>query len=67
MQILKTGIPPHEFDVVLYHERVLGKGGFGAVLEGNWHGTKVAIKQILNFHPAVSKNSGFFWSLLIST
>ena len=62
MQILKIGIPLPEdafsltdFDVVIYHDRVLGKGGYGAVFEGNWHGTKVAIKRILNFHPAVSR------------
>ena len=67
MQVLKTGIPlPDDafsltdFDVVVYHDRVLGKGGFGAVFEGNLHGTRVAIKQIFNFHPAVSKTLDSF-------
>ena len=67
MKILKTGIPPPEdafsmtdFDVVIYHDRVLGKGSYGAVFEGNWHGTKVAIKRIHNLHPAVSKTLDSF-------
>ena len=61
MQTLKTGVPAPEdafsmtdFDVVIYHDRELGKGGFGVVFEGNWHGTKVAIKQIQDFEPAVT-------------
>ena len=52
-------IPPQdamtEFDIVIYHDRELGRGGFGEVFEGNWHGTKVAIKRIRNIHPAVRR------------
>ena len=44
-----------ELDIVIYRDRVLGRGGFGEVFEGNWLGTKVAIKRIHNFHPAVSR------------
>ena len=49
-----------ESDIVIYHNRELGRGGFGEVFEGNWYGTKVAIKRIRNFHPAVSRTRGFF-------
>ena len=67
MQTLKSGVPAPEdafsmtdFDVVIYHDRELGKGGFGAVFEGNWHGMKVAIKRIRNLHPAVSNTMDSF-------
>jgi hypothetical protein len=43
------------FDVVVHRDRALGKGGFGEVFEGNWHGTKVAIKLISKFYPPVSR------------
>ena len=50
-----------EFDIVLYENRKkLGEGGFGEVFEGNWHGTKVAIKRLRSFHPAVSGTLDFF-------
>ena len=49
-----------EFDIVLYDNRKkLGEGGFGEVFEGNWYGTKVAIKRLRNFHPAVSGTLDF--------
>ena len=62
MQNLK-GIPPQdafsisEFDIVIYYDRELGRDSFGELFEGNWHGTKVAIKRIRNFHPAVSRTT----------
>ena len=67
MKTLKTGFIPTqdafsmtEFDIVIYHDRELGRGGFGEVFEGNWHGTKVAIKRIRNFHPAVRRTTDSF-------
>ena len=65
MQSLKD-IPPQdafsmsEFDIVIYRDRELGEGGYGKVFEGSWLGTKVAIKRIRNFHPAVSRAMDFF-------
>ena len=62
MQNFKAGfIPPQdafsmtEFDFDIFHNGELEKGGFGEVFEGNWHGIKVAIKRIRNFHPAVRR------------
>ena len=49
-----------DFDIVIYHNRELGRGGFGEVFEGNWHGNKVAIKRIRSLHPAVSRTMYFF-------
>ena len=48
------------FDIVIHHNRELGRGTFGEVFEGNWRGAKVAIKRIRNFHPAVSKTMDSF-------
>ena len=65
MQSLE-GIPPQdaismsEFDTVIYRDRELGRGGFGEVFEGNWFGTKVAIKRIRNIHSAVSRTMNSF-------
>ena len=59
-------IPPQdafsisEFDIVIYRNRELGRGGFGEVFEGNWLGSKVAIKRIRNGHPAVSRTMDSF-------
>lgn len=55
-----------EFDVVIHRNRMLGKGGFGEVFEGNWRGTRVAIKRIAYFHPAVSKAKYFFLLAMLS-
>ena len=51
---LQDAFSMSKFDIVIHRNRELGRGGFGEVFEGNWHGTKVAIKQIRSFHPAVS-------------
>ena len=65
MQALE-GIPPQdafsmsEFDIVIYRDRELGRGGLGEVFEGNWFGTKVAIKRIRTFHPSVSRTMNSF-------
>ena len=66
MQTLKTGVRAPEdaftmteFDVVIYRDRELGRGGFGSVFEGSWNGTKVAIKKFRNIHPAVSRIMDF--------
>ena len=32
---------------------VIGEGTFGRVFVGEWQGTKVAVKRLLNTHPAV--------------
>ena len=67
MQALKgIRIPPQdalsmsEFDIVIYRDRELGEGSFGRVFEGNWFGTKVAIKRIRTFHPSVSRTMNSF-------
>ena len=64
-QVLKDipsqdGFSMSKFDVVIYRNRELGRGGFGEVFEGSWLGTKVAIKRIRNFHPAVSRTMDSF-------
>ena len=56
----QDAFPMTDFDIVIYHNRELGRGGFGEVFEGNWHGTKVAIKRIRSLHPAVSRTMYFF-------
>ena len=33
-------------DVIIYHHKKLGVGGFGQVYEGSWNGTTVAVKII---------------------
>ena len=33
-------------DVIIDHERKLGHGGFAEVYEGDWKGTKVAVKVL---------------------
>jgi hypothetical protein len=42
---------PDEFvitslDVIIYHDKKLGGGGYGAVFQGEWHGTTVAVKML---------------------
>lgn len=46
-----TRILPDEFvitslDVIIKHDKRLGEGGFATVYEGDWKGTKVAVKVL---------------------
>ena len=52
---LQDAFSMSEFDIVIYRDRELGRGGFGEMFEGNWYGTKVAIKRLRISHPAVSR------------
>ena len=33
-------------DLIIYHERALGTGGFASVYEADWQGTRVAVKVL---------------------
>jgi hypothetical protein len=72
MQTLEVGsIPPQdafpmsEFDIVIHRNVRLGRGGFGDVFAGNWHGTNVAIKRIYNAMVSRTTSMDFSWLLLI--
>ena len=44
-------VVPDEFvitslDIIIYHERKLGAGGFAEVYEADWKGTRVAVKVL---------------------
>ena len=48
---------PDEFvitslDVIIHHDRKLGTGGFAEVFEGDWRGTRVAVKTLEKGVPA---------------
>ena len=44
----QNAFPMIDFDVVIHHDRELGKGGFGAVFEGNWLGMLLSSESVIS-------------------
>ena len=48
------------YDVIVHRDRKLGQGGYATVYEGDWKGTKVAIKEMTKgLQPEASRTRAF--------
>ncbi len=46
MKITPDAFVITSLDIIIHDDRKLGEGGFASVFEGDWRGTKVAVKLL---------------------